>query len=82
MSGSKQSISGDIASRTWYGPTDPLMAFKETALRMIETAPEGKRQLRGSEHCRLKRKLAINPFVDGYLFPTIELHIIHKIDEF
>lgn len=49
---------------------------------MIETAPSGKRIRRGSEHCKLKRKHAINPFVDGYLFPTIELHIIHKISSF
>ena len=29
---------------------------------------------------RLKRKMAINHFVDSYLFPSIEIHIINKIN--
>lgn len=27
----------------------------------------------------LKRKLAINPFVDSYLFPSLDIRIINKI---
>jgi hypothetical protein len=27
----------------------------------------------------LKRKMAINPFVDGYLFPNINIRIVNKI---
>ncbi len=27
----------------------------------------------------LKRKMAINPFVDSFLFPNMDIRIIHKI---
>ena len=27
----------------------------------------------------MKRKLAINPYVDGYLFPSLDIRIIHRV---